>query len=64
MIALSEDARRLVAEAHAHIGAATMQMIASDDQIITEHIRAAEVLLRAALRTPSWPPAREVDDGR
>ena len=61
MIALPEDARRLVAEAHAHLGAATMQMIASDDQIIAEHVRAAEVLLRAALRTPSWRGAREAD---
>jgi hypothetical protein len=28
-----------------------MQMIDSDDAIIAEHVRAAEVLLRAALRT-------------
>jgi len=54
-----------VAEAYAHIGAARMQLIDSDDQIIAGHIRAAEAELRNALRAlrrdPLWA-IREISE--
>jgi hypothetical protein len=39
----------LVREAHAHLGAALMQVIDKDDRIIVDHLRSAHVLLRALL---------------
>ncbi len=49
-------AEQLVRIAYSHIAAAAMQLAPSDDQIIAEHIRAAEELLLAALR----PKGRQV----
>jgi hypothetical protein len=43
----------LVSEAYAHLRTAQMQTIESDDQIIANHVRDAETLLRAALRVLS-----------
>jgi len=45
-----ETARGAVDEAVGHIGAARMQLIDSDDQIIAQHIRDAEVLLSVVFR--------------
>lgn len=39
-------ATKAISEAKAHLGAAIMQMVDTDDQIICDHVKAAHELLR------------------
>ncbi len=40
------SAAKAISEAKAHLGAAIMQMVDTDDQIICDHVKAAHELLR------------------
>jgi hypothetical protein len=47
-------------EAYSHLGAALMQTIPADDQIIIEHVREAHAILKTALLPEADPPESEL----
>jgi hypothetical protein len=54
---VTEHIKQHILEAYAHIGAALVQSIPTDDQIIAGHIRDAHAELKAALQeTPAQKP--------
>jgi len=44
-----EELRELILEIHGHLGAAIIQSLPSDDQIIMGHVREAYAMLRTIL---------------